>query len=294
MMKKVPPPLLQPIAGLFDPNEVVRDLEQLPATPALLPRLLRLLESDSASLDEVIELIRVDLSITARILQMGSSAYYRTSGGPCENVAQAVNRVGFNQVYKLVSYAATAQLLMRPLGAYGIGTHDTWRLAVSCALAAEQLADHIGVNRSLAYTAGLLHGCGMIAIDTWRQQQRVELHFTSVGLPAETTASERAALGFTNADVGAALLRHWEFPPSIVEPVCWQYEPDLCREEPLMACLLHVAKWLRDASHLSDDLPLPPAPDRWILETLRIAPESLETRLYQVRAAFLEASKLLE
>lgn len=290
----MPPSLLQPIVGSFDPAEIVRGLEQLPATPAILPRLLRLLDSDSASLDEVIDLIRVDLSITARILQMGSSACYHSAAGPCENVSEAVNRVGFNQVYKLVSYAATAQLLMRPLAAYHLATNDTWRLAVSCALAAEQLADSIGVNRNLAYTAGLLHGTGMIAIDTWRQQQRVELHFTSVGLPAETTESEKRALGFTNADVGAALLKLWEFPPSIVDPVGWQYEPGHAREEPLLSCLLHVAKWLRDASHLPDDAPLPPAPEAWILETLRIAPESLETRLYQVRDAFLEASKLLE
>jgi HD-like signal output (HDOD) protein len=290
----VPPSLLQPIAGSLDPSEIVRGLEQLPATPAILPRLLRLLESDSASLDEVIELIRVDLSITARILQMGSSAYYHTSGGPCETVSEAVNRVGFNQVYKLVSYAATAQLLMRPLAAYGLTTDDTWRLAVSCALAAEQLADDVGVNRSLAYTAGLLHGAGMIVIDTWRQQQRIELHFTSAGLPAETTQSETSALGFTNADVAAALLKLWEFPPSIVEPVCRQYAPRDSREEPLLSCLLHVAKWLRDASHLPDDAPLPPAPEPWIMETLGIAPESLETRLYHVRDAFLEASKLLE
>ena len=121
----MPPSLLQPIIGSFDPAEIVRGLEQLPATPAILPRLLRLLDSDSASLDEVIDLIRVDLSITARILQMGSSAYYHSAAGPCENVSEAVNRVGFNQVYKLVSYAATAQLLMRPLAAYNIATNDT-------------------------------------------------------------------------------------------------------------------------------------------------------------------------
>jgi HD-like signal output (HDOD) protein len=161
-------------------------------------------------------------------------------------------------------------------------------------LAAEQLADDIGVNRSLAYTSGLLHGAGMIALDTWRQQQRLEFHFASVGLPDEATQSERAVLGFTHADVGAELLQVWEFPASIVEPVRWQHAPDRSRGEPLLSCLLHVAKWLRDASHLPDDLPLPPAPADWILETIGIGAASLETRLYRVREAFLEASKLLE
>ena len=135
----------------------------------------------------------------------------------------------------------------------------------------------------------------MIAIDTWRQQQRVELHFTVGGIARRNDGKRktRARLHQCRRRRGA-LLKLWEFPSSIVDPVCWQYEPGQSREEPLLSCLLHVAKWLRDASHLPDDVPLPPAPEAWILETLRIAPESLETRLYRVRDAFLEASKLLE
>ncbi len=276
------------------PDDLVRDLEQLPATAAILPRLLKLLESDSASIGEVIELIRVDQAITARTLQMGGSAYYSGKAGPCENVEDAVNRVGFNQVYKLVSYAATAQLLMRPLGAYGLEPADTWRQSVACALAAEQLATHTGVNHSVAYTAGLLHNVGMIAIDTWRQQQWPDLRFTSEGIPRETTASETQLLGYTNASVGAALLTLWEFPPDIVEPVGCQYDPSQSRQQQVLACLLHVAKWLRDAAFIPVELPLPPTPESWILETLKVAPESLETRLYEVRDAFEALGKLLE
>ncbi len=285
---------VQAFPGPLSPEDMVRELEQLPATPAVLPRLLGLLKSDSASLGEVIDLIRVEPSITARMIQMGSSAYYKHHGDRCENVEEAVNRVGFNQVYKFVSYAATAHLLMHPLDSYGLTAEDNWRLSVSCALAADQLADHVGVDRSIAYTAGLFHGVGMVAIDTWRHRQRVNFHFDSTGLPDETTDSERQALGFTHASVGAALLKHWDFPAGIVEPVCWQYQPHESREEPLLTCLLYVAKWLRDAAHIPDELPLPPAPDDWILETLQIAPQGLETRLYQVRDAFHDTGKLLQ
>jgi len=273
---------------------LVRNLDQLPATAAILPHLLRLLKSDSSSLAEVIELIRVDSAITARTLQMGSSTYYNARGTPCDSVAEAVHRVGFNEVYKLVSYAATAHLLLRALAPYRLQPDQFWKRSVSCALAAEQLADHVGVNRNLAYTAGLLHGVGMVAIDCWSQREEIDLHFDSEGLPAETTASESRLLGTTNAAVGAALLELWEFPPAIVEPVRWQYDPAKSREEPLLACLLHVAKWLRDAAHLPEEQPLPPAPEGWVLENLRLLPNDLEIRLYQVRDAFLAARRLLD
>jgi HD-like signal output (HDOD) protein len=273
---------------------MVQTLEHLPATAAVLPHLLRLLRSDTASLNEIIELIRVDPAITARTLQMGSSSYYNLHGTPCESVAEAVHRVGFNEVYKLVAYAATAQLLMRPLAPYHLSPEENWQRAVSCALAAEQLADHAGVNRNLAYTAGLLHAAGMIAIDAWMQREAVDLHFDSDELPAETTASEVRLLACTNAEIGAALLRLWEFPAAIVEPVRWQYDPSRSRDEPLLACLLHVAKWLRDAAHVPEDEPLPAEPASWILETLRLTSADLEIRLYQVRDAFHSAARLLE
>ena len=275
------------------PDDLVRHLDQLPATAAVLPHLLRLLKSDTASLHEVIELIRVDSAITARCLQMGSSTYYNARGTPCESVAEAVHRVGFNEVYKLVSYAATAQLLMRPLAPYHLQPEETWQRSVSCALAAEQLADHAGVNRNLAYTAGLLHGVGMIAIDAWMHREAIDLHFDSDELPNETIASETRLVGSTNAEVGAALLRLWEFPSAIVEPVRWQYEPAKCREEPMFAVLLHVAKWLRDAAHVPEDQPLPTEPEPWILEMLQLTSADLEIRLYQVRDGSPPAARLL-
>jgi HD-like signal output (HDOD) protein len=280
-------------AAALTPDDLVRDLKQLPSTPCVLPRLAKLLKSDSASIGDVIELIRVDTAITARTIQIGSSIYYSPHGDPCENVEEAVNRVGFNEVYKLVSYAATAQLLLRPLASYGLDTNDTWRISVTCALAAEQLASHVGVDRSLAYTVGLLHTAGLIALDAWRQLSPPVRPFLSKGLPKETIESEIREFGFHNATVAGALLHLWEFPSSIVDPISWQYEPQSAKAEPTMACLLHVAKWLRDAVHISDDQPAPPEPDEWILHTLRLSSRDLEVSIYTVRAAFLEVSKLL-
>jgi len=51
-------------------------------------------------------------------------------------VDEAVNRVGYNQVYELVAYAVASQVLVRPLDAYGMEPDELWRSAVSCGLAA--------------------------------------------------------------------------------------------------------------------------------------------------------------
>jgi HD-like signal output (HDOD) protein len=276
------------------PEQFVGGLEQLPSVPVVLSRLMNLLENDCATLDDVIELILVDSAITARVLQIGGSAFYNTHGYRCETVHEAVNRVGFDQVHRLVSFAAASHLLLRPLDTYDLGVEETLRRSVSCAVACEQLAEHVGLNRGIAYTVGLLHGIGMIAVDVWARHERASVRFQSAGFPSETTEPELRTLGFTNAAVGGALLKLWEFPSSFVEPITCQYEPRLAKEEPLLACLLHVAKWLRDAAHLPEEAALPPVPPAWIMNTVQVNPAILEVRLYQVREAYLQAARMLQ
>jgi HD-like signal output (HDOD) protein len=194
---------------------------------------------------EIVALIRVDPGIAARVLQVGNSTYY-SQGVRCFTIDEAVHRVGFDQVYELVSYSVASQVLVRPLTTYGIEADDFWKLSVAAALAAEMLAARTGQDRDVAYTAGLLHGLGMVAIDDWALRNDPALRLPSVSFDAEATFAEKAALGFTQADAGAALLRYWEFPHSMCEPVQKQYSPRSSAVHTRMACLLNCAKWLRN------------------------------------------------
>jgi HD-like signal output (HDOD) protein len=49
-------------------------------------------------------------------------------------------------------------------------------------------------------------------------------------------------LGVTHAEVGAYVLRQWNFPEEIIEPVRCQFEPLDCLAHGKLACLLHVAR----------------------------------------------------
>jgi hypothetical protein len=150
----------------FTPEQVVRELRHLPSAPKVLPRLKRLLADGNSSMPDIVALIRIDPGIAARVLQTANSAYY-SKGTRCFTVDEAVNRVGYDQVYELVAYAVASQVLVRPLVAYGMEPDELWRSSVACGLAAEMLAGITGEERDVAYTVGLLHCVGMLAIDEW-------------------------------------------------------------------------------------------------------------------------------
>jgi HD-like signal output (HDOD) protein len=290
MVGKNPPPKPKDSLG---PDDLVRNLTQLPSSPAVLPRLMDILRDNMSALEDSAALIKLDSGIAARVLQMANSSYYGKRER-CYDVEEAVGRVGVVKVYELVAFAATAPLLMRRLATYEIEADDLWRLSVTCALASEQLAVSAGYDVNIAYTTGLLHGAGMVAVDLWAAGQPHPLRLRHLGLPDESTADEKRLIGFTSANVAAALLKSWGFASAVIEPVRWQYDPRFAGGHVNIACGLHVAKWLRDAVHVADDAPRPPMPQQFALDHLRLTKDDLEAYRTEVKEAWAHAVELLD
>ena len=272
------------------PDDIVRELRQLPSTPKVLPRLKYLLSDSNSSIYEIVALIRLDPGIAARVLQVSNSAYF-SNGTRCHTVEEGVARVGFNQIFELVSFAVASQVLVRPLEVYAMPNDEVWRLSVACALAAEELAVYGGIDRNVAYTVGLLHCVGMVAIDEWALRLQFPIQMEYLGYPADASESERTHFGFSQAEVGAALLREWTFPPMISEPVRYQYAPNASAGFAKTASLLAAAKWIRSAVC---DKHTPPPPPTALLQSLRLSSAALENIRKSVRRRLDVICSLLE
>src|SRR5689334_17624189 len=90
------------------PDDIAREVKHLPSAPKVLPRLKKLLADTNSVLSEIVALVRLDPGIAVRVLQTANSAYF-SKGVRCATVEEAVNRVGYEQIYELVSYAVASQ-----------------------------------------------------------------------------------------------------------------------------------------------------------------------------------------
>lgn len=279
----------------LSPEDLVRDLKHLPSSAKVLPRLLEILRDDRASVDDVVELIRIDAGMAARVLQIANSAYYTTSNSArCVAMEEAVHRVGLVKIYELVAYAATTMLIMRHLRSYNLDPDSIWQMSVTGAIAAERLASRVGADNHHAYTIGLLHGVGLVAIDSWVSgHAEVAPNFAWAGFPEEATAAEKKHLGFNNATVASALLKMWGFPSQITEPIRWQYAPAFASGHRQLASILHAAKWLRDSVHTQPEQALPRMPEKAILDLIPFPASDLEALLGEIRDGYLRANLLL-
>jgi HD-like signal output (HDOD) protein len=285
-------PLRKPKRTPPSPDEMAQGLGELPSVPAILPKLLTILSDPASSMEDVLSLIKVEPGIASRVLQLGNSAYYSQSGR-CSTLEQGVNRLGFQKIYEVVAFAVSSELLLRRLSAYGIEPDELWLRSVGCALASAQLAPSCDLDADEAYTAGLFHAVGLIAMDAWATTHEPGLAFEFANVTQETTAAERKVFGFANPAAAAVLLRNWGFTPGLCETVRWQYSPEAAGRHRRAASLVQVAKWLQATARMAPAAALPAPPDASVLASIRLPAGDLEKRVEDLRAELERARQIL-
>jgi len=243
------------------PESLVRRLEDLPPAPKVLHSLQRLIIAPDSTIEAIAELVQLEPGLSARVVRMANSVHFGR-GAHVENIMEAIQRVGMVGVHELVSFAVASQLVGRPLGTYGLDAQSVWSRAVACAIAAASLAEHSQVERSDAYTSGLMHGLGLLAIDRYAAKERRPRVLPSVGYPLDYAPAEQEWLDFSHAEAGAALLELWGFSEAVVTAVRFQLTPEAAPiEHRQLSMILATARWARSLFCVPDEkIPELPSP----------------------------------
>lgn len=214
----------------------------LPPAPRVFAELDHLLRDANSGLDEISSLIKRDSTLVGHIIRVSNSAVY---GGEQRtgSVEEAVVRVGFQEVFRVVGQVASARLAERPLTSYGIDTDQLREHMLQTAFACEHLAIECGIDPRSAYTAGLMRPLGLLVLDRLAEQYGNIAPYHPVH-DSDYLAWEGRSFGLSSCEVAGMVLREWAFPPEIVEAIQSQY---LLRSEDLnhrFACLLNLASGL--------------------------------------------------
>jgi len=277
---------MQSPLSLFRPNPeaLVRQIQDLPGAPKVLHQLQKLAASPDSTLGEVVELIVLEPGLAARVVRMSNSTQFGGEGR-VNDLMEAIQRVGLGGVQELVTYALASQLIGHPLKAYGLDAEAIWFRSVACALAAGSLAEASNADRAEAYTAGLLHGIGLMVIDRYVAQCKSNHHFTSSQYPVDFAPAEFNYLGYSHAEAGAALLDLWGFSAPIVEAVRFQIRPEAAGEHRQLAMILATARWARSLFCVPEEK-IPELPEKQWLEEACIEIEDFGAWLDAVRRGY--------
>lgn len=238
------------------PEHLIQQMKVLPSSLLSMPRTLQMLGDPNSDLTDLVELIRQERSLAAKVIHMANSAAY--VGDPCETIESAVQRLG----YKVVSEATLALMAIEvfpgPLLLYGCTPQVLWRRSLAMACAMRELASIKGEDMAKAYALGLLHNIGMVLIDNWVMQRDPSARLEQQDWPDEWQSAETRLLGYDQAAATAEVMRVLKFPASMVEAARYQCRPEGARAAYRMASLMFMARWIRrQVSGGSEPCPLP-------------------------------------
>jgi HD-like signal output (HDOD) protein len=242
------------------------DPSRLPTPPAVALQVVNAASKADCDPAEVTALINQDPALCAKLLKAVNSCLYGLSK-PVASLQRAVAILGLNTVRSLA--LGLSLPAMRGAGAVDDALRDYWVASVGGGILARELAVRARrPNPEDDLIAGLLQDLGTILLrrtfpDEWRK-------FAEQGgerVVADPTEAEEEAFGIGHAEVSAELLRSWNLPEEIVEPIRYHHRPERLAGTPLAdrAELLYLTGHL---THLDATVQSPAALNR-VLATAR-------------------------
>jgi len=207
-------------------EQVCTDALKLPCSPSLLPRLSEALQSESSSTAEISSIIQIDPSLASATIRLANSAFFGGGGRAVESVEQAILRLGSKEIYRLAALALVGRWPATNNTGAQLEPGDFCRHALCCAIASEVLAETTErVDPQIAYTAGLVHEMGKLAVTHSCAKFFPLIRTTQQRQGSTWEQAEKEVLGYEHAEVGGRLLRAWRFPDLMIAAAEFQHRP---------------------------------------------------------------------
>lgn len=216
----------------------------LPVAPKVVQILISSFNNERVSVEDVARMLAVDPVLSAKLLRLANSAYFRVSRS-VSTVHDAVMLLGFVTVRTLV---ISSGLVNGFKSAPGLDLKQFWRYSLNTAVAARWLALQADEDPELAFTIGMMHAIGQLVIHAGMPEQAQLLDKTVKPLDTRRLDSERKSFGYDYAEVGAELAERWKFPGTFSEVI--RAFPKPLKHQPFkpMAAIIHLAAWFAQAN----------------------------------------------
>ncbi len=178
----------------------------LPSLPEIIVRVRQAVNNDDENLGNVVKMIQVDPSLTARLVQIANSPLYR-SRQPVENCLMAVNRLGLSTTRDLVTCLVLNNVFNTENAQLRKRVQELWQHSCHVAAIASTIAKVTpNLHEDTAMLAGLLHDIGVLPI----------LHYAAE-FPDILDSEEKLdfVIQQLRASLGKQILKEWNFDPAL-------------------------------------------------------------------------------
>jgi len=200
-------------------DDWVDDLESLPALPAVVTRLQKVMADELCSADDITNVISSDVSLASNILKIVNSPAFGAARKVSE-ISRAVVMLGFSEIRTLAIGLGVTKTMKNISN--NVDLDSFWNHSLITAAGAKVLALRTGFPRpEEAFVAGLLHDIGELVMAVRKPQQYAEV--VALG-PQNRLEHEHKMLGIAHPRAGRKLLKYWNIPSHICDVVRKHHE----------------------------------------------------------------------
>jgi HD-like signal output (HDOD) protein len=234
------------------PEDLVSRTANLVSLPDIYIRLKAVVDDPESSMADVADVVANDPALTARLLKIANSPYF---GFPAKitTVARATSLLGTQQIHDLV-LATTVTEAFTGVPSELVNMQDFWSNSIRCGLLCRRLAQECNVlDSERLFVEGLLHDVGHLIMYQSLPEASAAALAESQQQSRPLYLVERKLIGCDYAQVGAALMRSWHFPPGLIESVDCQNEPARAEQFSLEVAIMHIAVRLKELAAAGSD-----------------------------------------
>jgi HD-like signal output (HDOD) protein len=221
-------------------SEFIAKSNRMPAPPAVISRLIELVNDQDSSTRDLARLIRTDATLTAKLLKMANSPFYGKRGR-ITTVDQAAVLLGFKTIRSVVLAIWTRMVTSDCRDPMLRGTQDQMFIhGLACGVGASLIVKRIAPALvEDTFTAGMLHDLGRVAfIGEVGAPYVAETLERSGAESKEPSELERERFGFDHSELGVELVQKWGLPSVLAETVKAHHEAEISvKEQPVVAAV---------------------------------------------------------
>ena len=226
--------------------ERINQCPKLASLRSINDTLRSLLESEDSFLAQIAEVIRLDPSLTTRVLDLVNSIFFGSKDNKrISGVEEASIFLGLNRIRELLfATPVIEEILELGKNAPSFPWEEFWKHSIGTAILTRELLSvlNISYEEEADYVAGLLHNLGILILAITFPDLFKKIYLKKYGSTEELIDEENAKIGWGHAKIGAYYLWNHHISDEIVDAIHRHDQPKQSKESPKLAAAIQVSQ----------------------------------------------------
>lgn len=194
----------------------MRYKSDFPALSETVSAISRVTASDREPASALCSAILKDVALTTKMIKLVNTAGYQQFGGKISTVSRAVSILGFDNVRNI----ATTVLLFDHLqnSAHAAALKEEVSASYFSGVLARELVAKLGIrNAEEAFICAMFNRLGRVLVAFYLREEKEAIERLAQAHGWDERRAAREVLGMGYEDVGIGVVRHWNFPDTIID-----------------------------------------------------------------------------